>query len=99
MAGTWKLEGFEDWVRRWVAQEAPPAALQAKVIDWLLTELRVNAFPPGSVPVGDNFPITWWFVRMPFGRDDNSRVVCTYEISMSARVLVCKGLAELSLPI
>lgn len=93
------MEGFIEALQRWVERESPPQDVYRATVGWVLRDLADDPYPPLSRPVGDGFPVTWWFAQTPFGRDERSRVVCLYEINARALVLRAHLIDELSLPI
>lgn len=96
----WQIEGFLDEFGRWKNQmPAPSLDLQRRVVRWVLNDLASDPFPPGAVPLGDEFDVTWWFVPLPFGSAPDRRVTCIYRINDVDHVLTCHNLSELRLPI
>lgn len=94
----WALEEFDYWINRWRETEEPPETLWKLVVRWLLSSLKYDPYPAKCRPAPQLGP-TVWFAELPFGRDSKSIVTCTYEINSSDRVLTCRLLGELSLPI
>ncbi len=95
----WRLEGFDDCIQRWRGIDLPVDSVVRDVVQWFLTELARDPFPPSAAPVGGEFPPTWWFVKLPYITTAARRVVCLYEINATDRVLICRILSVLAEPI
>lgn len=94
----WKLEGFVPAIEHWKDQDDPPDWLLDDVLSWVLNDLATDPYPPQSRPDTELGP-PWWFARLPFGRNESSRVVCLYNINTADHVLTGSVVTELSLPI
>ncbi len=95
--GRWRLDGFTEAFERWCFMEEPSNELRKQVLAWLVDVLAADPFQPDSAPFGGEFPITWWFAQLPYGRNPGSRVWCGYEINSTERALTCRLLGELNL--
>lgn len=96
MNSEWKLEGFEDSLDNWAAQEHAPSELVMVVTHWVLSRFDDPYLGVQREPGFANL----WFGAVPESRHgDGQVVVCSYWITESTRTVQCNSFAALNLPL
>jgi hypothetical protein len=90
----WELIGFHDALRRWIAEEEPPAEIEAYVRDWVrlfrfgLPAENVHRLEEGDQPKVGAF----WFVEIPDTRHTGLTVRCSYWLNAETGHITCASI-------
>ncbi len=93
---SWKLEGFEECLDRWIALEQPVVDLRFVVLEWVLTRAD-DPYKGVRRQAGfDNL----WFGPVPRSGDGRGNAVaCAYWVEERPRTVRCDSIATLAQPI
>jgi len=95
-AGDWQLAGFLERLDAWTQAESPEDDLRLLVTAWVMTRYD-DPYRGVRREVGmDNL----WFGVVPDSDDGAGHVVvCSYFVNERGRIVVCSGIASLTLPL
>jgi hypothetical protein len=95
-SGDWELAGFIDRLDMWELAEQPSEDLSVIVTDWVFTRYDDPYRGARREPDFENL----WLSVIPDSDDGSGRVVVvSFWIHESTHVVVCNGIATLSLPL